>query len=528
MGGNSTYLQYWKKKIKSNNIFFLGFKDQLYCNILRQKFNILIAPYQNKVYVHGSLHQDNKKKKTIETSLWMSPLKIFEYMAAKKPIITSKLEAISQILTNNHDAILCNPQNFNEWKKAIEKLNKDKNFAKKISKNAYNKFKDKFTWHIRTMNILEEFKRLNITIFNFSLSGGGTEYMLSVLYNKLNNLKNYRVYLAVCHRGGHYIKNILNKKNLFFFDKYRVIFTIFTLSNFIKNTQSKILFTSMMHTNVVAIFLKLFFNRNLKVIIRESNMISLKSHYENSSKSRIINWLAKKLYNKADAIIAPTNAIKNDLINNYNVNSTLIYKIQNPYDFNQIERLSNKLPNKKEKKLIQKPYLLSIGRLHIQKNFCFLIEAFKHVILNQNFKNLKLYILGDGKQKKFLKDKIKFLNLRNNVSLLGFQKNPFIFMKKSKLFLLTSLYEGHSNVLVQAQYLKNKIIASTAGGTNREVLISNGIIYKSSNPKKVANLIIKILLNNIKDKKIVLKNKLKQKFDGKVIISKYKKIFNSF
>ena len=77
----------------------------------------------------------------------MSPLKLFEYMQAK-PIITSDLPAINEILTNDEDAILCNPNNFIQWKKAILKLNKDKAYKKKISTNAYTKFKNKFTWNL--------------------------------------------------------------------------------------------------------------------------------------------------------------------------------------------------------------------------------------------------------------------------------------------------------------------------------------------------------------------------------------------
>ena len=63
--------------------------------------------YQRKVYVHGSIfHHNIKKNKTLETSKWMSPLKLFEYMSSKKPIISSDLKSIN-FLTHNHDAILC-------------------------------------------------------------------------------------------------------------------------------------------------------------------------------------------------------------------------------------------------------------------------------------------------------------------------------------------------------------------------------------------------------------------------------------
>ena len=66
VGGDNAYLENWKKKVKNKNIFFLGFKNQLDCNHLRKKFDILIAPYQKKVYVHGSINQQIKKIKLLK------------------------------------------------------------------------------------------------------------------------------------------------------------------------------------------------------------------------------------------------------------------------------------------------------------------------------------------------------------------------------------------------------------------------------------------------------------------------------
>lgn len=523
IGGTKAHIETWIKQIKSKNIFFLGFKSQLECNHLRKKFDILIAPYQRKVYVHGSINPKTKRNKTLETSKWMSPLKLFEYMSSNKPIISSNLKSIREILTNNHDAILCDPDKFDEWKEAIEKLNKDKNFVKKISKNAYKNFLNNFTWDIRAKKILKEYVDLKITIFNFSLSGGGTEYMLSVLFNKLNEMKKYNVNLVICKKGGHYDDKIVDNNNLFFLNKNRVIFSIYNLYKFLKVSQTKILITSMLHTNVAAIILKIFLMPNLRVIIRESNTISIKFNYDNSLKSKILNFIAKRIYKKADAIIAPTNVIKNDLIKHYNVNPNLIHKIPNPYDFNEIEKLSKKNPTKEEKKLLSDDYLLSIGRLHQQKNYPFLINTFKYIVSNKRYKNLKLFILGDGKDKNALKEQINTLKLRKNVKLLGFQTNPFIFLKNCKLFILSSIYEGHSNVLIHSQYLNNKILSSSAAGANKEVLDSNGISYNSKDPIKVANLAIKMLKSK---KKNISKSNLLNKFSDQNIIFKIVKLFN--
>ena len=101
--------------------------------------------------------------------------------------------------------------------KAILKLNKDKAYKKKISTNAYTKFKNKFTWKIRAKNILLSYEKLfnrkNITIFNFSLVGGGTEYMLSVLFNKLVLKNKHNLNMLICKTKATILEKLMTRKS---------------------------------------------------------------------------------------------------------------------------------------------------------------------------------------------------------------------------------------------------------------------------------------------------------------------------
>ena len=84
----------------------------------------------------------------------MSPLKIFEYMSSNKPIISSNLNVLKEILKNNINCIMVNPVNLIEWKNAILKIFKDQKFSNQISLNAYNNFKSNYTWDKRVKKIL--------------------------------------------------------------------------------------------------------------------------------------------------------------------------------------------------------------------------------------------------------------------------------------------------------------------------------------------------------------------------------------
>lgn len=105
--------------------------------------DILIAPYQKKLGGKGE----------IDTAKYMSPLKIFEYMSSKKAIICSNHRVLKEVLINNKNAILCDPDKFDDWKKAIKHL-KNKKIREVLGKNAYEDFKKKFTWEKRVNQII--------------------------------------------------------------------------------------------------------------------------------------------------------------------------------------------------------------------------------------------------------------------------------------------------------------------------------------------------------------------------------------
>ncbi len=346
--------------------------------------------------------------------------------------------------------------------------------------------------------------------------------MLSVLFNKLVEFKDHNINMVTCQNSGHYVEKINDKNKLFSLEKKRVIFSILSLTNFLKKNNINIIFTSMTHTNVVAILIKFFFIKKLKVIIRESNTISIKLNQTKNFKSIILNFLVKNIYNSADIIIAPTKVIKDDLIANYGTREDKIKIIPNPYDFKNILFKSKENVNKNEKILLRQPFILSVGRLNPQKNYELLFKIFNDIVKYKKFTNIKLYILGEGRDKKKLKNLINKMGLKKSIYLLGFKKNPYKYMKKCKLFMLSSKYEGHSNVLVHSQILNNKILASNAYGANKEILRNNGEIFVNNDPSDIAKQAIRIISlkkrpNDIKD--------LNNRFSEEKIVSRFSEIF---
>ena len=94
----------------------------------------------------------------LPTKKYMSPLKLFEYMASKKPIIASDFPVLKEILRNNYNAVCIEPENYSELVKSIKKIISDDKFSKFISTNAFDDVKNK-TWVNRAKHIITKIQQ---------------------------------------------------------------------------------------------------------------------------------------------------------------------------------------------------------------------------------------------------------------------------------------------------------------------------------------------------------------------------------
>lgn len=512
IGGSEDEIEFWKKQNISPNIYFIGYLNPQYATKLAFAFDILIAPYQDKVFVHGSSLK-RIEKNTLETSKFMSPLKIFEYMATKKPIICSKMPVLNEFLENNYNSLLCNSKKIEEWEKAIKKLTNNTRLRKYITKNAYQDLIKKYTWDNRSKKIINFNLETNkILIFNANLDGGGAENVITIISNNLIKTRN-NVLLALANKKGEYVSFLNKKVKIINFNKSRTVYCFFQLMFLIIKYKPDILFSTIINSNLISILLKqILFFLKFKVIIRESNHLSKKLNNKIFA-NNILRILSKRFYKKSDFIISPTKIILNDLKKNFFVPKNKILEMSNPVEIAEIKRLSKiKLVEK-----IPKNYLISIGRLTYQKNYEFLINAFYH--FQKKVKNCDLLILGQGPDKDMIINNINKLGINKKVKLLGYKKNPFNYLKKAKLLVLTSRWEGYPNVLVQGMVLNKKIIASECYGSSKAVLGSNGTIVKSKDP-----LIFAKAMSKVYNKKTFYK-KYKQINKINLSINKFLKIF---
>ena len=196
----------------------------------------------------------------------------------------------------------------------------------------------------------------------------------------------------------------------------------------------------------------------------------------------------------------------------FNVKSTCIY---NPLEnINYLKKLATKKINFNYFKSKQLK-IITVGRLVKQKDHITLLKAMN--ILSKKIK-FKLLIMGNGEEKNNIINFLKKNKLYKSVKIIQYQKNPYPYINQSNLFILTSLYEGLPNVLLEALALKKFIISSNCPSGPKEILANQkyGELFEVKNYKQLSKK-IEYFYNNKKkfNKKISLGYKSLNRFDFK-------------
>ena len=224
----------------------------------------------------------------------------------------------------------------------------------------------------------------------------------------------------------------------------------------------------------------------------------------------------KIFYNKADLIIGNSYDLSNGLQNFVN---TKIHTVYNPCYFPQIKKRKKLLKNKKI-------IILNVARLELQKDHLTLLRAIKN-LKNKDF--FQLNIVGYGSQYSTISNYIKDNNLQNIVKIYKNINDTAKFYQEADLFILSSLYEGFPNVLVEAAQYNIPIISTKCKTGPREILLDGkgGELVQIKDNLMITKK-IKLFLDNKRDslkKANICKNNL-YRFNNRYNLTKFENLFD--
>jgi glycosyltransferase involved in cell wall biosynthesis len=145
-GGNDEQIEVFKKQNHLNNLKVMGYIEPAKVHEAMKAMDVLLMPYQRSVIIGG--------KQETDTGSYMSPMKMFEYMASCVPILSSRLPVLEEVLKDGENCLMARPDDPDEWSSCLSRLLKDLNFSNSLTEKAFLAYETEFTWQIRANKIL--------------------------------------------------------------------------------------------------------------------------------------------------------------------------------------------------------------------------------------------------------------------------------------------------------------------------------------------------------------------------------------
>lgn len=143
VGGRPEDIAHWKAALGAvGNVVLHGFVEPARVGQYLKAMDVLLGPFQPQVRILGRL----------DVGQWMSPLKVFEYMASRRPMVISDLPVLREVV-NEGNAIIVPPDDVDQWRAALVRL-QDPALRERLAEAAYADFRRSHTWTARAEAVL--------------------------------------------------------------------------------------------------------------------------------------------------------------------------------------------------------------------------------------------------------------------------------------------------------------------------------------------------------------------------------------
>lgn len=237
--------------------------------------------------------------------------------------------------------------------------------------------------------------------------------------------------------------------------------TAFKLARRLRRDPPDALLTAKDHAAKAAVMARALGRVRVPVYIKVTNTLSQTLRRQGKL------WAARRLYPRADQIIAISEGVRDDLLSHFPVSSERVTTIYNPAITPDYQKRCSQPVAHPWLQGDGPPTVIGMGRLTAQKDFGTLIEAFARL---RQERPARLIILGDGVMREDLEGQARGLGVEKDVDLPGFVPDPLPWLARGSLFVLSSRYEGLGNVLIEALAAGTPAVSTDCPSGPREIL----------------------------------------------------------
>jgi glycosyltransferase involved in cell wall biosynthesis len=305
-----------------------------------------------------------------------------------------------------------------------------------------------------------------IAVFVSFSGAGGVERMVINLVRGFVDLGQAVDLLLVKTRSPH-LEGLPPEVNVVRLGTEHTLLALLPLARYLREHRPAALLAAKDRAGRTAVLARRLAGTDTRIVMRLGTNLSTAM----AGKPAVARWLRyrpiRRLYPLVDRIVAVSEGVAEDTAKIARLPRDRIRVIRNPVITGELADLASRPCDHPWLAARERPLVLGAGRLERQKDFPTLIRAFSEV---RRQRDCRLIILGKGGGRPGLEALISELGLTDDVDLPGFQPNPFPFLARADLFVLSSAWEGSPNVLTEAMALGTPVVSTDCPSGPREIL----------------------------------------------------------
>ena len=323
-----------------------------------------------------------------------------------------------------------------------------------------------------------------------SLNGGGAERAAVTVLNALDPGA-YTKALYLFRREGPYLQDVSSGVELVAAAADDRVGRVRLLSAFLASWRPQIVVSFLSYFSVF-VAMRLARSRARFVINQQTPLSAFLTDRDYAWRAPVrrqaFEAVARFVYPRA-SVVATSRGVGDDLVSRFGVGRDRLATIPNPAALEAIARAAAEpveLPGP-----AGAPVIATAGRLAEAKNWPLFVESLRRLRADQPFRAI---VLGAGELEAEIRRRVADADLEAQVTLAGFQSNPWKYMARADVFALTSHYEGFGNVLIEAMACGAPVVATASPGT-RDIVQpeTNGLLVEAHEPGAVASALRRVL-----------------------------------
>jgi glycosyltransferase involved in cell wall biosynthesis len=298
--------------------------------------------------------------------------------------------------------------------------------------------------------------RRHVAFFLPSFGGGGAQRMVINLATALEEA-GCRVDLVVARKEGPYLKDIPAHIRVVNLGAERLRSALWPLIRYLRRERPEVVMATLTSASMLAVVACKLSRVGARIVLRQASAMGRRQR----------PWLVRRVYPHADEYIAISRSIADELTRIVGLTPQRVHTIRNPAFTPGILARARESVEHPWFSAKDTPVVIAVGQLVFTKGFDVLVDAFARLRAKRP---CKLVILGEGKARASLQKQIDQLRIASDVWMPGFVDNPFKYVARSDVFVLSSKVEPFGNVIVEALAVGTPVVSTRCAGGPPEIL----------------------------------------------------------